>query len=102
MDHATSSHFPDEVKHSPYLILCTAGPDDNPLSEGPAFGVDVGVTNLRLAFADSITMPPEVALILHLPPNPSTCVVSKASQNGYLSENSDVASNRRVLSYELS
>lgn len=29
-------------------------------SDGPAFGLDVGVTNLRLAFASSIEARPEV------------------------------------------
>lgn len=47
-----------------YLLLvscfCASGPGDRPTSDGPAFGVDVGVTNLRLAFADSIDMIPEV------------------------------------------
>ena len=38
----------------------TAGPREEPVSEGPAFGLDVGVTNLRLAFADSMAMRPEV------------------------------------------
>ncbi|CAM9364373.1 unnamed protein product [Ascophyllum nodosum] len=36
------------------------GPGDASHSNGPAFGVDVGVTNLRLAFANSIEMRPEV------------------------------------------
>ena len=42
---------------------CALGRGDAPTSDGPAFGVDVGVTNLRLAFADSMEMRPEVSYI---------------------------------------
>lgn len=43
--------------------VCSSGPEDGPTSDGPAFGVDVGVTNLRLAFADSMEMRPEVGVL---------------------------------------
>ncbi|CAN0388825.1 unnamed protein product, partial [Ectocarpus fasciculatus] len=41
-------------------MICAAGPGDGVPSDGPAFGLDVGVTNLRLAFASSIKTRPEV------------------------------------------
>ena len=43
----------------PYVSA--AGSVSGPPSDGPAFGLDVGVTNLRLAFADSVAMRPEVS-----------------------------------------
>ncbi|CAM9156517.1 unnamed protein product, partial [Scytosiphon promiscuus] len=40
-------------------VPCGPGDDGTP-ADGPAFGLDVGVTNLRLAYADSMEMRPEV------------------------------------------